>query len=76
MRYLIKIIMIIIVLFSFQLYAQSANDSTKVVNGSLIEFEKISHNFGELVEGDVVSHVFKFKNAGNETLEISKVDGG
>lgn len=38
-----------------------------------IEFGEDSHNFGEIKEGDKVSHVFKFKNTGNNPLKVENV---
>lgn len=45
----------------------AASDSAK------IEFEEISHNFGQITEGEVVSTVYKFKNTGTRPLEILDV---
>lgn len=38
-----------------------------------IEYFEDSHNFGEIKEGDKVSHVFKFKNTGSNPFVISSV---
>ena len=38
-----------------------------------ITFEKSLHNFGDIHQGDVVTHVFKFKNTGKAPLIISNV---
>lgn len=43
--------------------------------GAKIEFFSDSYDFGEIEEGTVVEHVFKFKNSGNAALEIKKVKG-
>lgn len=43
--------------------------------GAKIEFVADSHDFGEIEEGSVVSHVFTFKNSGDAALEIKKVKG-
>lgn len=37
----------------------------------VFEFEKDNHEFGEIVDGEVVSYTFKFKNTGNAPLVIS-----
>ena len=37
----------------------------------IMSFEKEKHDFGELVEGDVVETVFKFKNTGETPLIIT-----
>jgi hypothetical protein len=40
-----------------------------------ITFEKYEHNFGQVVDGDKVSYVFKFKNTGANDLIISDARG-
>ncbi len=43
-------------------------------NGALIEFDKEVHDFGKLVEGEVVTTVFTFKNTGCDPLVITSVE--
>jgi hypothetical protein len=38
-----------------------------------ITFEKTSHDFGDIFQGDVVTYAFKFTNTGKEPLIISNV---
>lgn len=38
-------------------------------------FEETTHHFGEIVAGEKVSHIFKFKNTGRVPLVISQVTG-
>jgi len=40
-----------------------------------IVFEETEHDFGEITEGDKVTHLFSFKNTGDEPLVISKAQG-
>lgn len=40
-----------------------------------IEFEKSTIDFGEIVTGDKVEHVFKFTNTGDNPLVISNAKG-
>lgn len=40
-----------------------------------VQFEELVHEFGEVVEGTLVKHVYKFKNTGNEPLVISDAKG-
>ena len=42
-------------------------------SGPAISWEKSIHDFGDLVQGDKVEHVFKFKNTGKEPLIITNV---
>lgn len=40
-----------------------------------MEFAQMEHDFGNINEGDKVSHVFKFKNTGKEPLIIASAKG-
>jgi len=40
---------------------------------SKISFEEKSWNFGDIRDGDIVNHDFKFKNIGNAPLEVKNV---
>ncbi len=37
-------------------------------------FEKTEHNFGEIKQGEIVKHTFRFTNAGEAPLLISKIE--
>ena len=41
--------------------------------GAKITFENTTHNFGDVSQGDKVTHAFKFKNSGDQPLIISNV---
>lgn len=40
-----------------------------------VEFEELVYDYGEVVEGVMVKHQYKFKNTGNEPLVISDAKG-
>lgn len=42
--------------------------------GPVIQWEKTSHDFGDIVQGEKVEYTFKFKNAGTEPLVITNVE--
>lgn len=42
-------------------------------NGPVISFEEKTHDFGDIVQGEKVEYVFKFKNTGTMPLVISDV---
>lgn len=50
-----------------------AQDAEASVDGAKIVFEESSKNFGDIVQGDVVEHTFKFENQGNKPLVLSNV---
>ncbi len=54
------------------LWAQNA--SAQKVNGPVIKFEKSTHDFGDMKQGDKVEETFEFVNAGNEPLIITNVE--
>ncbi|GAB3195946.1 hypothetical protein ABID22_001667 [Pontibacter aydingkolensis] len=54
--------------------AKASAPSEQAVNGPALTFEENEHNFGDITQGDVVEHVFKFKNTGTQPLVIERVD--
>lgn len=54
-----------------ELTADKPLDESKIAK---IEFESTSHNFGEVKEGTVVKHTFKFKNTGKVPLTIKEAN--
>ena len=57
----------------FGVMAQSTDDESEVVSGPKITFQESTYEFGEINQGDKVSHVFTYENTGNEPLIISDV---
>lgn len=43
-------------------------------SGALITWEKATHDFGDMAQGDKVEHLFKFTNTGTEPLVITNVE--
>lgn len=44
------------------------------VSGPVIAWEKATHDFGDMAQGDKVEQTFKFANTGNEPLVITNVE--
>ncbi len=40
---------------------------------STIKFEEVSHNFGNVIEGEIAKYDFKFTNTGTEPLVLTNV---
>lgn len=58
-------------LVSFAAYSQEIAKAN--VNGPVITWEKSSHDFGDIRQGDKVEHTYVFTNTGNEPLIITNV---
>jgi hypothetical protein len=54
--------------------AKVAAPREQAVNGPALAFEESEFNFGDISQGDVVEHTFKFKNSGTQPLVIERVD--
>ena len=56
---------------AFQSLAQEAGETK--AEGAVITFEKKTHDFGDIFQGDKVEETFKFTNTGTEPLIITNV---
>jgi hypothetical protein len=68
-----KRLFIVLLSFCFFANAFAQEKETEQVEGPKIVFEESVHNFGDINQGDVVSHTFKFTNEGTEPLVLSNV---
>jgi hypothetical protein len=69
-----KYLFLLVVLgFAVPTFAQEAKPAEKKVDGPLITWEKKTHDFGDIYQGDKVEHTFYFTNTGNEPLLITNV---
>jgi len=66
-----KSLVVLMVVLVSSIYA-SAQD-TKVPAGAVISWEKATHDFGDVIQGDKVEHTFRFTNTGNKDLVITNV---
>jgi hypothetical protein len=64
----------LIVLAGFVAQAFGQQTTAKKVSGPVITFEKKTHDFGDMVQGDKVEETFKFTNTGTEPLIITNVE--
>ena len=58
------------VILSFLVVALQASAQA---NGPLITWEKQTHDFGDMIQGDKLEHTFKFRNTGSSPLLITNV---
>ena len=59
--------------FAVPTIAQEVNAAEKKVDGPVLTWEKKTHDFGDIYQGDKVEHTFYFTNTGNEPLLITNV---
>jgi len=67
-----KRLMVLIVLLTGSYYLSAQN--TKVTSGASISWDKSTHDFGEVFQGDKVEHTFRFTNTGSKDLVITNVE--
>lgn len=66
-------LLLIVLISSLNGFSQNGKDSLK---GPEFSFPKKMHDFGDIIQGDKVTHVFQFKNTGDEPLKIQRVESG
>lgn len=67
-------ILAFLLIFGLITFAQESKPTpTAKVDGPVITLEKTTHDFGNITQGDVVEHVFKFTNTGNQPLIITNI---
>ena len=66
------IVMVFGVIVAVAAYAQTTA-STVPATGPKITWEQPKHDFGDITQGDVVEHTYKFTNTGTEPLIITNV---
>lgn len=54
--------------------ASADPQNTAVAGMPVFEFEKETHEFGEIISGEKVTYTFKFKNVGNGPLVINSAN--
>ena len=63
------LLLIVVIAFATLGFAQQSAPK----NGPVITFEKKTHDFGDIVQGDKVEETFKFANTGTEPLILTNV---
>lgn len=58
---------------SYTAQAQATTTAATTKAGPQIKFAEEKYDFGSIKQGDIVDHVFKFKNTGTQPLVISNI---
>lgn len=53
--------------------AKSASDDTKIYDAPRITFKTTEHDFGKIIDGELVRYSYRYTNTGKSDLIISKV---
>jgi hypothetical protein len=64
------LVLILLLTGSYVSMAQPA----KSASGAVITWDKTTHDFGEIIQGDKVEHTFHFTNTGDKELVITNVE--
>ena len=64
---------VLFVCFFGTAFAQEPAVFEEPTNGPKIVFSEERHEFGDIIQGDVIEHVFEFTNSGNAPLVLQDV---
>lgn len=73
---LVHVLCLLVLCFSFStlsVQGQSKEDSKKKSKAPVIQFDKTTHDYGNIMQGDDGECEFKFKNTGKEPLILTNV---
>ncbi len=65
----VLVLFFVLVFSGYWVFAQEPKGPKIVIKG-------VRHDFGDVKEGEIVTHTFRVLNQGNETLKIIKVKPG
>ncbi len=65
---------LILIVFCFLQFFSLHAQENQPMSGAVITWDKSTHDFGDIIEGNRVSHTFKFKNTGNVALMLTNVE--
>ena len=70
MKFYYSVFFVLVVNFTF---AQESVVFEEPINGPKIVFSEEKHEFGDIIQGDVIEHIFEFSNGGNSPLILQDV---
>ena len=68
-----KIFTLSLIFAALVVVVNAQSQSNASVDGAEITFSESSKDFGDITQGDVIEHTFKFENTGSQPLIISNV---
>ncbi len=73
MKYLLSFLLIAVATLGIAQTTPAQPAELDPANGPIIKFTETVFAFGEIQQGEIVEHVFKFKNEGNAPLVLANV---
>lgn len=65
--------LVLVLSITLWVFHVTAQDGPDIQSGARITFYEESFDFGDIVAGDVVDHIFEFENSGDQPLIFSNV---
>ena len=75
MKTIFKILFFIYLVLVTQLWSQSKSNQIGQ-HIPRLKFDVEQFDFGEIDEGQLVNHIYRFRNTGNDTLRITRINPG
>jgi hypothetical protein len=69
-------LMLMIIMVTLVYCVLAEHNKENGLSPAKIVFKEEMHDFGDIKEGIQVEHVFEFSNSGDDTLRITRVQGG
>lgn len=66
-------VFIALLFIGFIVLSTASAQKQEVPSGPVLNWDKTTHDFGDIVQGDKVEHTYQFTNTGNEPLIITNV---
>lgn len=71
-KHQMKRLFVLIILFGCSNYLTAQDNKTSL--GAVMSWDNVSYDFGEIYQGDIVEHTFRFVNTGTQDLVITNVE--
>lgn len=73
-RVLFYLLSLVVAFTSCKGNRENSKGDNATIKPTTVEFEKVTHDFGDIKEGEIVTCTFKFKNTGEHDFVISNIE--